>query len=219
VGTFKGVPMLSILLFVFAVSAAPSANYATVPTTQFQTGNHWTWTYSSLNTDTGVWTPYLSERYTVTANDGRNVTIEMSSSPYPYTASPAHHKMIVDMFQCAKAAQEPSFKHFSLQFFTKSLGDGWQPVPAAQQNLVFTEKFNCAGPLPSETSTVLNLLLADGAYDVFQVHSGEPAEMSWYFLNRQGLAGVAAYKLFLPDSAYKFEFAEYCDQGLSCLNR
>jgi hypothetical protein len=181
--------MLTILFCILSGTFRTFAqdNSAAVQMSQFQEGDYWTWTYSSLEKD-GSWSPYFSERYTVSKVDGALVTIEMSSTSYPYTPSPAHHKMVVDFTKCEKASQDAKFKNFTIAFYTKSFGNGWQLVSSSHKNAPFTEKFNCAGT----------------------------GEATTYFSNPVELAGVQAQKIFPPNNDYKSEFSDFCNLGAAC---
>lgn len=181
-----------------------------IPTVQFESfkpGAYWRWVYSELDKKTGEWSPYLVEKYTVTAVEGRNVTLEMNSSGYPAVNAEAHHKMIVDFSKCELAAADPKKRAFTVEFYTKSFGNGWQVVSKAHKNLVFTEKFNCSSPAANEEWEYLDM----GGSATFRLKRTPAREASWYFLDRADALGVAAMKLFDPKQDYKFEFL---DSGL-----
>ena len=180
---------------------AQSGTLPTVKAEQFAVGNFWDWTYSGLNKESVEWQPYLIEHYSVAAVEGTKLTIEMRSSPIPYQETEPHHKFIVDLADCEKASREARFRNFTIRFYTKSLGDGWQLVSSAHTNLPFTEKFNCVSdPRPNG--------ITEGEYDgakIFRFASRSRDEASWYFLDREGLAGVTAQKTFEPRREYKAE--------------
>lgn len=197
--------------------SAFAGSHTTVTAAQFQVGNTWTWTYSELSRTTGEWTPYLLETYRITESKPPLLTFEMSSSGGPGIFSEAHHKFIVDFSRCESAALDSKKKNFHVEFLTKSYGNGWQVVSKYHKNLVFTEKFNCAGPItPAEFVTEKVWSWQSQPTNVFTIDTKAKKETSWYFLAVPGLEGVAAYKLFEPKQDYKFELTSYCDQGLAC---
>ena len=194
--------LIAVLTFSTINSArAQSGTLPTVKAEQFALGNYWDWTYSGLNKATGEWEPYLIEHYSVAAVEGSKLTIEMRSSPVPYQDTEPHHKFVVDLADCEKASREARFRNFTIKFYTKSLGNGWQLVSSSHTNLPFTEKFNCnSDPRPTG--------IIEGEYDgakIFRFASRSRDEASWYFTEKEGLAGVAAQKTFEPRREFKAE--------------
>ncbi len=118
---------------------------ATVDAQQFQVDDQWVWSYSQWNEEIGQWdSPYLYETYQVAKVDNGKITIEMSSSAAPGSATDPHHKFVVDIGACLEQGVALStFKEFHIQFYTKSLGKGWELLSKNHKGLAFTEKFNC----------------------------------------------------------------------------
>jgi hypothetical protein len=190
------------LLFILALQATGHAQTAIVSPEVFSIGKQWSWTYSSFDKKNAQWTPYFLETYTVVAREGSLVTVEMSSHPTSESGpTPAHHKFIADVNDCLRAANDPQRRNWTVQFYTKSFGLDWELVSRSHPNLVFTEKFNCTGPNGVDVAT--------DTFDtqaIFQILPKAHQDASWYFLNFQGLEGVAARKFFQPGLDYKFEF-------------
>lgn len=177
------------------------ADVPTVQFQQFQVGQNWQWTYSSL--EDGQWTPYLVEKYTVAEIHRKTLTIEMSSSEFPGSETPAHHKFLINFSKCEAAAKDPSRRHFTVEFYTKSFGPNWTLVSKNHPNNVFTEKFSCWGAMANESVAFDEML---DKKVVYQVQRHPQRETSWYFWNNGELNGVSAGKLFYPRKQYKMEF-------------
>jgi hypothetical protein len=186
--------------------ASESPKSSVVPLSEFKKGNSWSWQYSSRDTSTGVWKPYLVETYVLTDVQEKILTFEMHSSPLPFRETQAHHKFVVDFTDCEKAALDGP-RGWKMRFYTHSFGPEWTLVSNNYENLAFTEKFNCNTPRAKQTVRYLPFDL-NGE----QVETSAPPQIStsgdsFYFVSAPDLIGVAAQKTFSPAKNYKFEFS------------
>lgn len=207
---------MNIFLFIFSVlTATASQTTSHVEFSQFKQGASWIWVYSEWSKKDNAWAPYFREKYTLTEAKDKILTFEMSSGPIEGELAPPHHKIVVDFTKCEKASADPKMRNFSVEFYTQSFGGGWKVVSKNHKNLVFTEKFNCAGPMNFE-KVVFSVLNVSGTQQpTFQKQPG--SEASWYFLNFGQLTGVAASKDFEPKGDdYKMEFFSYCSPEEAC---
>lgn len=205
--------MIAIIFLISALTFSSIGSADAIPSVQFdqfQPGHYWRWLYSEWNSQDQNFKPYYVERYTVTAVEGKMVTIEMRSAGVPNKQGPAHHKFILDFSKCERAARDPRFKNFSVHFYSKSFNQDWELVSNAHSHKVFTEKFNCASPFPGRRVEYQKFSYQGREVSTFQVPTQPPRKDSWYFLDEPELKGVAAYKSFAPNGAYKLEFI---DQG------
>ncbi|MBX3021912.1 MAG: hypothetical protein KF799_09575 [Bdellovibrionales bacterium] len=190
--------------FFYFTSVIAWGQVATVDTGVFTAGRQWTWVYSSA--DSGAWSPYLREVYTVVERNGSRATVIMQSGSLHKPLSEPHHKFIVDLDHCERQKRDPSAKGWTVVLYTKSFGSSWELVSNTHSNLVFTEKFNCASSLPGSAVIRSELEAAGQNYAIFQFEPAKGHPASWYFSDRQGLEGTAALKMFPPRGDYKFEF-------------
>lgn len=201
-----------LILSIFTASASEVTSH--VEFSQFKQGASWIWTYSEWDKKNTQWVPYFREKYTLVEVKDKILTLEMSSGPAEGKLAPAHHKMVVDFAKCEKASADPKMRNFTVEFYTQSFGGGWKLVSKNHKNLVFTEKFNCAGPMTFEKVAFSELNVDGQAQTTFQKQPGK--EASWYFLNFGELTGVAAGKDFEPKGEYKMEFSFYCSPEEAC---
>ena len=180
----------------------------------FHRGDYWRWLYSEWDAKAERWRPYYLEEYRVGAEDGDRLTFEMRSAPAGQPLDPTpHHKFVIDFAKCARAARDPRFRSFVVELYTHSFGPDWELVSRAHDGLIFTEKFNCAAAFPRERVERGEVPDAAGApHPVFRVRRQPPRPGSWYFLDRPGLEGVAAFKVFMPGEGYRFDLAEWGTQ-------
>lgn len=200
---------LILICFQFFLAFAWAESVPSVQMSQFQKGNYWRWLYSELDSNNKDWKPYYIERYSVVKTEESKLTIEMISSAVGEKKHQAHHKFVVDFKRCERAAKDPRFKNFSLEFYTKSFDPSkWELVSRNHSHIVFTEKFNCAQLFPGQKAKYMSFQREGGEHTLFQAVRNPPKWDSWYFLDLNGLVGVAAYKLFGPAKTYKFELIE-----------
>ncbi len=174
---------------------------------QFEFGNFWVWLYYEFDQTTQNWKPYLEERYTVTRVKGRFLTIEMSSSPpESRRKSLAHHKFEIDFKKCEMEKLNPTYRHWTLKFYTRTDSADWQLVSNTHPNLVFTEKFNCSKVRSPKLEQIDFLGESRG---VFRKQQPLNHETSWYFLDHPELRAIQWQKLFKPDDLYKAELVKW----------
>lgn len=171
-------------------------------------GSSWTWLYSEIQEDL-TWRSYYVERYELIEENGAKLTFEMSSgAPSEPQILETHHRFIVDFRNCERARRDPSHRAWSVEFYTKNYGNGWQRVSVAHPPLVFTEKFNCFGP--TWRDTVIEDLFSYGGEgrNILLIARRPAGDPSWYFRDHPTLQGVAARKIFEPARRYKMELLE-----------
>lgn len=199
-----------IVFHLLAGSSVWADSVATVNRAQFKEGNYWRWLYSEWDKESHQWKPYYIEKYTVTDENEDLITIEMSSSPASSMEGPPHHKFILDFNKCRRAAKNPRFKNFTVELYTRSLGQNWELVSRSHKNLIFTEKFNCETPFPHQKVVYQDQTYRNKVYRTFQVNTQPPRKRSWYFLNLpEDLKGVAFSKEFPPSGQYRLEILDY----------
>ena len=196
------------MLFCSWSTKAEETGVSAVDASQFRAGNYWVWLYSEFNSFQGVWKPYLEERYTLTAVRGSSYTFEMSSAGVGSLGrSEAHHKFVVDFKKCELEQRNPTYRYWTVHFYTRAYTGAWELVSAVHPNLVFTEKFNCA--LHGKRARNKFFAFLGEKQEVFQRPRAGEGETSWYFVNHPYLKGVAAFKYFEPDFFYKQELLEF----------
>ena len=193
--------IFAVVLSSFSVEANTLGAVPVVRIEEFSVGKSWTWDYFDPKGQV-----YSTERYTVVAQTGAHLTIEMASDYSGGQNFKSHHRMLVDLNSCLLAYKNPVQKkpwRFQLFYFNRGQ---WVEIDPPN-TLAFEEKFNCNPHTYSKPSepylTVTDLV--DGT-PVFMQKLWRRIEGTWFGLDGR-VAAIAVAKSFngSPGEVYKMK--------------
>lgn len=199
--------ILIIALGIFMALPAFAQRLPIVQAEQFKLGNFWVWDYFE-NGDRNRF--YSSEKYTVIGVLQDQITFEITTKYAGKTKYTPSARFTARLNDCTQSFSGGRHRIFTIDMYSYSNGK-WTTEPYQMRATAFEEKFNC-NPIEYKANHPLYETIYDvattkwGPSALFQQKPKVPNQiLSYYFINRPLMAGIAFKKDFNANSPYEFE--------------